>query len=693
MTHTFLLEIGLEEIPAKVIPTAIADLKAKVSAHFKENKLDFSEIQAFSTPRRLALLVSGLADKQPDKSETVRGPAKRIALDKDGNWTKAAIGFTKGQQSSVENIVFKEVKGEEYVFVEKHTKGKTASELIEELTSVLPTITFPVTMKWGNHSYKYIRPVHWLVALLDETVVDIHLFDVKASNTTRGHRFLGEEITLDRANDYKKELKKQSVLVDREERKALIVKQIEMLCEENNWKSPLSNTSLLDEITDLVEYPTAFYGSFDESYLKVPEIVLETAMADHQRYFPVRQNNEEGSFLPHFIAIRNGNAEAIENVRKGNEKVLSARLADSDFFYQEDAKVPIDDFVAKLPAVSFHEKLGSLYDKQKRIERIALILAPYFGIEENQLDTIRRAAMISKFDLVTQTVNEFPTLQGEIGGIFARERGESAEVATALSEQYLPTSMDGALPESPYGAVISLADKMDSLLSFFSIDLIPSGSNDPFALRRQAMGIVRIIQKFGVSLPLKEWGDKIIEDMSKDSVSIETRALYEQNKEIVRQFINRRVDQWLTQSDYDIRAAVLESDEDDINQLIKAARVLKEERQKESFKPIVESLVRVSNLTKKAEDDFELTSEILESDSEKALYEKLIEIEEHIHEQLDPKEHWDYLAELHPLIDVFFEENMVMADDPKVKANRLALLSRINTISVAFAQFINLVIK
>ncbi|GAA0369827.1 glycine--tRNA ligase subunit beta [Alkalibacterium iburiense] len=694
MSHTFLLEIGLEEMPAKVISSAVKELKERVSAHFNENNLTYESIRAYSTPRRLALIVTDLADKQPDKTETVRGPAKRIALDDEGQWTKAAIGFTKGQKASVDDIIFKEVKGEEYVFVEKHIKGQTAPEVISELSPVLASIPFPVSMKWGNHSFKYIRPVHWLVALLDDQVVSLDLFDISSSNQTKGHRFLGETITLTHAADYVSALKEQQVIVDREERKQLIIDQIEALCEANNWKSPLSNESLLNEVTDLVEYPTAFYGSFHTDYLSVPEMVLETAMADHQRYFPVRENDADASFLPHFIAVRNGNDEAIDHVRKGNEKVLEARLADADFFYEEDKKLSIKDFVEKLPTVSFHEKLGSLYDKQKRIEHLSVLLAPYFSVSNEQLSDLKRAAMIAKFDLVTQTVNEFTSLQGQIGGIFAKERGENEAVSQAISEHYLPVSMEGSLPETVEGAILSLADKMDSLLSFFSIDLIPSGSNDPFALRRQAMGIVRIIEAFNVHVPLNEWIDAIISETE----SIETKALYEQKKDSVIQFIKDRVDQWLSKEaglskDHDIRAAVLGSDQDDLIQLIAIARVLKEEKAKDSFKPIVESLTRVSNLAEKADEELDVSPELFESDSEKALYEAVVESETQLKAETSAFSYWTVLSNLHEVIDTFFDNNMVMSDNEKVRANRLALLKRINDMTLPFAHFDALVIK
>lgn len=694
MTHSFLLEIGLEEMPAKGLKAVSTELKNRVTNHFNENNLKFEDVKAFSTPRRLSVYVTGLEESQEDRTETVKGPAKRIAMDEDGNWTKAAIGFTRGQKASLEDSLFKEVKGEDYLFVRKHIPGKPASTIVEELTPKLKSLPFAVSMKWGNHPYRYIRPVHWVVAMLDESVVDLSLFDVTASNVTRGHRFLGESVTLSHADDYEKALEKEWVISDRAKRQELIKDQITVLCETRNWRSPLENQPLLEEVTDLVEYPTAFYGMFDEAFLSVPENVLETAMADHQRYFPVRSGDESADFLPYFIAVRNGNDQAIEQVRKGNEKVLSARLADAAFFYEEDKKLSIDAFVEKLKAVSYHEKIGSLYDKQVRLTKIAHLIAPYFNQHNLNEHDIERAGMVAKFDLVTQTVNEFTSLQGEIAGIFAEERGEKEAVAVALSEQYLPKSMDGALPKTPLGALLSLSDKLDSLLSFFSVGLIPSGSNDPFALRRQAMGIVRIIEKFQLNLPLNQ----LIETISKQAETVEQKAALTQNKEAVIQFIKDRVDQYLSlevglENDYDVRKAVLTSAQDDMNIVIETANVLAAEKSAPGFKEVVESLTRVSNLADKADDEASLSSELFETASEKALYEAVLRMEALLNEGVTVNEKWSVLADLRPLIDNFFDANMVMADDEAIRTNRLALLQRIDAVTIDFAQFSALVIK
>lgn len=694
MTHSFLLEIGLEEMPAKGLKAVSTELKNRVSTHFNEHNLTFDGVQAFSTPRRLGVYVTGLKEGQEDRTETVKGPAKRIAMDEDGNWTKAAIGFTKGQKASLEDSIFKEVKGEDYLFVNKHIPGKSASAIVKDLTAKLTSLPFAVSMKWGNHPYRYIRPVHWVVAMLDESIVDLSLFDVTASNVTRGHRFLGEEAVLSHADDYEKALEKEWVIADRAKRQQLITEQIAALCDTNDWKNPLDNQSLLDEVTDLVEYPTAFYGSFDDAFLSVPENVLETAMADHQRYFPVRRDNESADFLPYFIAVRNGNDQAIDQVRKGNEKVLSARLADAAFFYEEDKKLSIDSFVEKLKYVSFHEKIGSLYDKQVRLTKIAHLVAPYFNEHDLSDSDIERTGMIAKFDLVTQTVNEFTSLQGEIAGIFAEERSEKDAVAAALSEQYLPKSMDGALPQTPLGALLSLSDKLDSLLSFFAVDLIPSGSNDPFALRRQAMGIVRIIEKYQLNVPL----DQLVDAISEQTDTVEQKAAVTQKKGAVIQFIKDRVDQYLSlevglEKDHDVRKAVLTSAQDDMNTVIETAKVLAAAKSDPDFKEVVESLTRVSNLADKADDEVSLSSELFETDSEKALYEAVLKMEALLNDGLSVKEKWSVLTDLRPLIDDFFDANMVMADDEAIRSNRLALLQRIDAVTTDFAQFSALVIK
>lgn len=714
MTHTFLLEVGLEEMPAKVIQPSVEQIKEKTEAFLNEEKLSFDSIEMFSTPRRLAIKIKQLAEKQPNETSTVKGPAKRIAQDDEGNWSKAAIGFTKAQGASVEDIIFKEVKGEEYVFVEKHVQGKLAFEVLKDLPKVIASLTFPLSMKWGSSSYRFIRPVHWLVALLDDTIIPFELFEVHTGNKTQGHRFLGQEITLETAEEYEACLEKQFVLVDRNRRQQTIIDQIESLCREQHWKSPLENQKLLNEVTDLVEYPAVFYGAFDPTFLSVPESVLEISMADHQRYFPVRKDDRSAEFLPYFIGVRNGNKEYIDIVARGNEKVLTARLADAKFFYEEDQKLSIEDCVEKLKEITFQDQLGSLYDKQVRVEKIAALLAETFNLQEVEKSQLKRAANIYKFDLVTNTVVEFTKLQGQIGMIYALERGERKEVAEAIIQQYMPASTEGDVPYTRIGAVLSLADKLDTLLLFFALGMIPSGSNDPFALRRYAMGVVRILQKYEAELsfqfPLHTAVDEITSVMD---VNVELEAGIKQNKEAFVDFIKDRVDQQLQRQElalsgkqkdessrthaasipFDIRNAVLHGSQDDTLLIIDSAKTLMQAKEKEDYKNIVESLTRVTNLAEKAQENWSVDKTLFQTESEKALFAKTKETKAVFCNEVQGEKRYRALKELTPFIDTFFDENMVMTDDKKVRQNRLALLQIINHLTMMFANLSKLVIK
>lgn len=692
MTHTFLLEIGLEEMPAQIVQPSEMQLADKVKAFLTEEKLTFETLRSFSTPRRLAVQIEGLSTRQPDETQTVKGPAKRIAIDDEGNWTKAAIGFSKGQGASPDDIVFKEVKGEEYVFVEKHIEGKETSEVLQGLKEVIASLTFPVSMKWGNTSYKYIRPIHWLVSLLDEEIVDLKVFDVESGRQTRGHRFLGKEVELADAKEYISSLEKEWVTADREARKELISKQIQTILEENQWTLSESG-DLLDEVTDLVEYPTAFSASFNKDFLNVPEAALETSMIDHQRYFPVR-DAKTGKLVANFIGVRNGNEDYIEEVAQGNEKVLSARLADADFFYEEDKKKSIDSYVEQLKSVQFHEKLGTLYDKQERVKKIASVVAGYWKLNEEEKGQLERAASIYKFDLVTNMVVEFTKLQGIIGEMYALERGEDPVVAKAIRQSYEPKSTEKPAPSDRVGACLSLAEKLDTLLHFFAIGLIPSGSNDPFALRRQAAGIVRLIESHEQLISWESFLEQIIEVLNP---SEEMRQGMQEQSGSVIQFLKDRVDNQLQDQEYsishDIRQAALTSKQDDVYLMIDAATTLHKAKDSEEYKTVVESLTRVANLATKLEKVASIDENLFETESEKELLKRTVEAEGVFDYDTEGWKRYRALKDLSPAIEAFFEENMVMADDKAVKTNRLALLKKINELSERFANLSELVIK
>lgn len=694
MAKDLLLEIGLEEMPAHVVTPSRIQLEEKVIKFLDEHHLDYETVQSFATPRRLAVKVTAIPEKQADVEEEVKGPAKKIALDAEGNWSKAAQGFVRGQGVTTEDIVFKELNGVEYVYVTKFTKGQSAKEVLTKLNDVITSLTFPVTMHWANYDFEYIRPIHWIVALLDDEVIPFKVLDVTTGQTSRGHRFLGDDVTFQHANEYEAKLKEQFVVVQPNERKQIIVDQANALAAEKNWQLALDE-ELLEEVTNLVEYPTAFVGSFDEKYLSVPDEVLVTSMKEHQRYFEVR--NDQGLLMPHFIAVRNGDNVHLENVIKGNEKVLIARLEDAEFFYNEDKKLTIEACVEKLKNVTFHEKIGSIYEKMQRVALIAQIIGRKVGLSEEELEDLKRASEIYKFDLVTNMVGEFPELQGIMGEKYALLQGEKPAVATAIREHYLPTSSEGELPETAIGAVLALADKLDSVFSFFSVGMIPTGSNDPYALRRQTYGVIRIIEDKGWTFPLVQLQTEVDEAVNQD-VEKYGVLLNEGQAEVV-EFVKARLRQLLMTKNvrHDIIDAVVSAEQADLSKLFASANILKSRFEDQDFKPSMEALTRVINLAKKGQELLGDTEEgidpsLFENKAEKELYQAVNDLSEAFATRTIA-ENYEALVNLRPLIDAYFNETMVMVEDEKVKQNRLKQLMQIAKMALSIASLDLLIVK
>lgn len=694
MAKDLLLEIGLEEMPAHVVTLSRIQLEEKVIKFLDEHHLDYETVQSFATPRRLAVKVTAIPEKQADVEEEVKGPAKKIALDAEGNWSKAAQGFVRGQGVTTEDIVFKELNGVEYVYVTKFTKGQSAKEVLTKLNDVITSLTFPVTMHWANYDFEYIRPIHWIVALLDDEVISFNVLDVTTGQTSSGHRFLGDDVTFQHANEYEAKLKEQFVVVQPNERKQMIVDQANALAAEKNWQLALDE-ELLEEVTNLVEYPTAFVGSFDEKYLSVPDEVLVTSMKEHQRYFEVR--NDQGLLMPHFIAVRNGDNVHLENVIKGNEKVLIARLEDAEFFYNEDKKLTIEACVEKLKNVTFHEKIGSIYEKMQRVALIAQIIGRKVGLSEEELEDLKRASEIYKFDLVTNMVGEFPELQGIMGEKYALLQGEKPAVATAIREHYLPTSSEGELPETAIGAVLALADKLDSVFSFFSVGMIPTGSNDPYALRRQTYGVIRIIEDKGWTFPLVQLQTEVDEAVNQD-VEKYGVLLNEGQAEVV-EFVKARLRQLLMTKNvrHDIIDAVVSAEQADLSKLFASANILKSRFEDQDFKPSMEALTRVINLAKKGQELLGDTEEgidpsLFENKAEKELYQAVNDLSEAFATRTIA-ENYEALVNLRPLIDAYFNETMVMVEDEKVKQNRLKQLMQIAKMALSIASLDLLIVK
>ena len=673
MAKNLLVELGLEELPAYVVTPSEKQLGDRMVAFLNEKRLAFEGIQTFSTPRRLAVRVSGLADAQTDLTEDFKGPSKKIALDADGNFTKAAQGFVRGKGLTTDDIEFREVKGEEYVYVTKHEAGKAAKEVLIDIPEILSAMTFPVNMHWANNTFEYIRPVHTLTVLLDDEALDLDFLDIHSGRVSRGHRFLGHETEIASADSYEEDLRRVFVIADAKERQDMIVNQIKDIEKVQNVQVEIDD-ELLNEVLNLVEYPTAFMGSFDTKYLEVPEEVLVTSMKNHQRYFVVR--DQAGKLMPNFISVRNGNAEYLENVIKGNEKVLVARLEDGEFFWREDQKLKIADLVAKLDNVTFHEKIGSLSEHMKRSKVIAAYLAEKAGASAEESKALARAAEIYKFDLLTGMDVEFDELQGIMGEKYALLAGEDAAVATAIREHYLPNSADGDLPETKVGALLALADKLDTILSFFSVGLIPSGSNDPYALRRATAGVVRIMDAFGLKIPMDELIDNLYA-LSFDSLTYEHKAE-------VMDFIRARVEKMMSKSvSKDIKEAVLAGSNFVVAEMIEAADALVEASKAADYKAAVESLSRVFNLAEKTPADVTVDASLFENDEEKALAQAAAEL------NLSGSAN-DKLAQLFalsPVIDKFFDNTMVMVDNEAVKNNRLAILTELTAKASSVAAF------
>ncbi|WP_283264235.1 glycine--tRNA ligase subunit beta [Streptococcus dysgalactiae] len=661
MSKNLLIELGLEELPAYVVTPSEKQLGERLATFLTENRLSFEDIQTFSTPRRLAARVIGLANQQTDLTEDFKGPAKKIALDAAGNFSKAAQGFVRGKGLTTDAIEFREVKGEEYVYVTKHEAGKPAKEVLLGVAEVLAEMTFPVSMHWAKNSFEYIRPVHTFTVLLDDEALDLEFLDIHSGRVSRGHRFLGKETTITSADSYEDDLRSQFVIADAKERQEMIVYQIKAIEAAQGVQVDI-DADLLNEVLNLVEFPTAFMGSFDAKYLDVPEEVLVTSMKNHQRYFVVR--DQEGRLMPNFISVRNGNDQAIDNVIKGNEKVLVARLEDGEFFWREDQKLQVADLVAKLANVTFHEKIGSLAEHMDRTRVIAASLAKEANLSAEEEAAVDRAAQIYKFDLLTGMVGEFDELQGIMGEKYALLAGENPAVATAIREHYLPDAAEGVLPETKVGAVLALADKLDTLLSFFSVGLIPSGSNDPYALRRATQGIVRILEHFGWRIPMDKLVDSLY-DLSFDSLNYA-------NKVDVMNFIRARVDKMMGKAiPKDIREAVLESSTFVVPEILAAAEVLVNASHTENYKPAVESLSRAFNLVEKADASVRVDPSLFENDHEQALFAAIqsLSLEGSAENQVEQ------VFALSPVINDFFDNTMVMADDQAIKNNRLALLA------------------
>ena len=705
-TAELLLEIGVEELPYQFIDSALDSLIQETAFSLVSPRLSCGSMKKYGTPRRLVLVVERLTIHQAAFSDEVMGPSKSVAFDQAGQPTKAAIGFARGQGVPVESLRVKQTPKGEYLFAAKDDAGlPTATVLLEILPQIIGKLPFPKAMKWNHTGVRFARPVRWLVALYGGATLPIEFAGIIAGNRTEGHRVLGSAkgITVRDSASYLKRLERQGVIADPQRRRHMIEDQITALCKETGFILN-ADDDLLNQAVFTTECPNAIMGSFKEAYLDVPEEILITSMKEHQGFFSLR-HKETGKLVPHFIAVANNRAKDMGLIREGNERVLAARLADAKFFFDEDRKVKLGKRVTKLAGVTFHQKLGTMEKKQQRVRRLAGFIAASVRPKDDELkQACERAADLCKADLLTGVVGEFPELQGIMGGEYAKYDGESEAVSQAIREQYLPRSIEGELPKTIAGQVLSLADRLDSVAAFFYVGLVPTGSEDPFALRRNATAIVRIILEGHLQMNLAKYIDNAINNIHDDGFK-GTQGFELQGRRQVTEFIFERVRHYariVHALRDDVIEAVLKQAHDkalDLVDLVQRMKALESVMTKPEFDPLIVGFKRAHRLVEKEQWDRKPVDEArFEHPAESALHQAL-KREKTLSALLLATNQWDHsqaldaLVRLKPAIDAFFTAVMVNADDQAVRSNRLSLLKEVDDFFNSFADFSQIVVQ
>lgn len=699
-----LFEIGTEEIPAKFMPGILKQLKELAAAKMQELRIPFEDITVYGTPRRMAFIAGGVAETQADVVVEAKGPSVKIAY-VSGAPSKAAQGFARGQGVDVKDLVVRD----NYVYAVKHLAGQPVVELLPGLLmDILTSLSFPKTMRWADYEFRFVRPIRWMVALFGDQIIPVEICGVKSGKFSMGHRFMQQSlkaaaesqgllsaalskvgnkvysalagvkgaVEIPSAGDYKKVMYDNFVMVDQDERRALILQQIKDLAAQNGGEAEI-NEDLLEEVNYLVEWPTALCGKFEEKFLSLPKECIITPMREHQRYFPVL--DEDGNLLNKFITVRNGGSEHLDIVTHGNERVLRARLSDAEFFFNEDRATKLEDRLEKLKTVSFQEGLGNMYDKSERLVKMAEMLrfAINTPVDEEEL---RRCALLCKTDLVTGMVIEFTELQGVMGREYALLDGEKQEVATGIFEHYLPRFAGDALPATTIGRIVGIGDKLDNICATFSRGLAPTGSQDPYALRRQALGVINILldANYHISLAKIIAGTLYLLDIKPE----ETGKLVPQIMEFFKQRLrNLLMEQGIR---YDVIDAVFaDKRNDDMVDLAVRCKALAAYVGAGNAEPLVQVSVRVSNLCKKIEKEVAISGALFKDESENKLHEVVAAVSKEIIPEIVL---YDYAAVLKAgekviePVNTFFDNVMVMDEDENVKNNRLALIEEVRGI-------------
>ncbi|OPY14955.1 MAG: Glycine--tRNA ligase beta subunit [Syntrophus sp. PtaB.Bin001] len=687
MSNELLLEIGTEEIPAAFIPKALKDMDSMISKALADERIPYGQVQTFGTPRRLCIAISDVAERQEDQVIEKLGPAKKVSFDSEGNPTKAALGFAKSQGVDISEVGTMQTDKGEYICISKHITGQSVSALLPGILSKLITsLSFKKSMRWGNLDLRFARPIHWILALYGGSVIPFRIENIESGNMSRGHRFMKPEaFPVSSLKDYLKGTREHFVIVDPEERKRIILEEARKAATAVSG-SILENEDLLETVTYLVEYPTIVCGSFDRKYLDLPKEVLITSMMSHQKYFPVV--DQDNRLLPYFITINNTLARDPAVVTRGNEKVIRARLSDAQFFFEEDQKISLDSRLEGLKQVVFHTLLGTSYEKVMRFRKLAAYVAE--RLDPALKDRVDRACLLAKADLDTQMVGEFSELQGIMGREYALLAGEDPTVAKAIFEHYLPLTAGGDLPQTHEGAIVSIADKLDSIVGFFGVNLIPTGTADPYALRRQALGIINIILDKNYPLMLDDLVDKslqILEDKLK-------RPKEETKKDVLEFIRSRFENQLISQGHpYDVVNAVLAVGFSDLVQTTKKIEAMEAFKAHPAYEPLAVAFKRAGNILK----DFKngkVDQSLFSLEEELQLHSTFLQIRDKVATALSQDDYPSALLELATLrkpIDRFFGSVMVMVEEQNIRFNRLSLLEAIFSTIIRIADFSKIV--
>lgn len=687
MGKELLLEIGTEEIPAAFLPKAQEDMAELMRKALSDRRIRHGEIKTMATPRRLCLFVADVTERQEDQVIEKLGPAKRVAFDENGKPSKALIGFAKGQGTDVSELETVSTEKGEYVCARKHVAGQATKTMLPDiLTKLICSISFRKSMRWSDLQLRFARPIHWILALFGGEVVPFTIENVASGKQTFGHRFMSPgAVSVSNFQEYLEKLRQNYVMVDPEERRKVILEEANNAAAAVSGKI-LRNDELLETVTYLVEYPAAICGSFDREYLKIPKEVLITSMMSHQKYFPVI--DDEGNLLPYFVTIANTPARDPSIVARGNEKVIRARLSDARFFFEEDQKVSLEKRVEDLKKVVFHTLLGTSYEKVMHFRALAGFIAEQVNPDLKPM--VDRAAYLAKADLDTQMVGEFSELQGVMGREYALIAGENPVVAKAIYEHYLPIAAGGQLPETDEGAIVSIADKMDTIVGFFGVNLIPTGTADPYALRRQALGIINIILDRKYALQLDGLVDKSLDILSdkikRDAAQIKT--------DVLEFFKGRFENQLIAQGhSYDVVDAVLVSGVSEIVKALRKIEAMEAFKTHVDFAPLAIAFKRASNILKNFSGGTVVPA-LFETDAEKSLHETYLGIYEQAVARIQEDDYHSALvmmARLRKPVDTFFDSVLVMAEDDSIRVNRLSLLWEITALFNRIADFSKLV--